>query len=102
MVHRSIHGVANASSMRFFVDAMASPMDNRDLSPWTSAGQVLMGNCGWSDERAPWSCKGRTAIDKLALYVKHFGCVEVDTSTYAIPSLYDGVRIWVYGWVEAL
>eukprot|EP00667_Euglena_gracilis_P014766 EG_transcript_15320 len=51
-----------------------------------------MGTCGWSAEDAPWG-RGRTAADKLAQYVRHFGCVELDTATYAIPAPHD-VQRW--------
>ena len=51
---------------------------------------VLMGTCGWSDESImrcgrfyPASCK--TSVDRLVHYSRRFPCVEVDTSTYAIP-----------------
>jgi hypothetical protein len=55
-------------------------------SPPGQAGQapgpaVIHGTCGWSSTPFP----ARGAADKLRHYSRHFGCVEVDTSTYAIP-----------------
>lgn len=51
---------------------------------------VLMGTCGWTDDTLikcsrfyPSSVK--TAVDRLRHYSRHYPCVEVDTSTYAIP-----------------
>eukprot|EP00249_Psilotum_nudum_P030668 c43542_g1_i1 orf=266-1651(-) len=55
------------------------------------ARKVLMGTCGWSDHTLmkcgkfyPGSV--HTSEDRLRHYSTHFPCVEVDTTTYAIPS----------------
>ena len=58
------------------------------------AGKVVMGTCGWSDPGLvkcgrfyPCTVKVSTPSDaKLPFYASRFPCVEVDTSTYAIPS----------------
>ncbi|CAM6104910.1 unnamed protein product [Calypogeia fissa] len=64
--------------------------------------KVLMGTCGWSDHTLlrcgrfyPASVK--SAEDRLQHYSRHFPCVEVDTSTYAIPS-----PVSVGRWVNAV
>eukprot|EP00892_Ulva_mutabilis_P001030 jgi/Ulvmu1/10928/UM007_0107.1 len=55
------------------------------------SGRVLHGTCGWSDASIvscgrfyPRSVK--TSADKLAVHCRTFGCVEVDSSCYSIPS----------------
>ena len=60
----------------------SSPMEAA-VAPDRS-GLVVQGTMGWSDAGAPWA-RARSAREKLALYARSFGCVEVDTSTYAIP-----------------
>ena len=55
---------------------------------------VVQGTCSWSDSSIvrcgrfyPASIRSSSsAAEKLAHYCRRFGCVEVDTSTYAIPS----------------
>ena len=56
-------------------------------SPDTT-GRLVQGMCGWGSPHQhlsvyPTSCK--SAEDRLEVYSRHFGCVEVDSSTYAIP-----------------
>ncbi|CAM9170529.1 unnamed protein product, partial [Ectocarpus fasciculatus] len=63
--------------------------------------KVIQGTCGWTDSSLI-SCKrfypagAKTTNDKLHHYSRGggFGCVEVDSSTYAIPS-----KQIVAGWV---
>lgn len=60
-----------------------------DTSP-TSPGSFLTGTCGWSDETMFrcgrfYSSSCKTSLERLTFYSRLFGCVEVDTSTYAIP-----------------
>lgn len=50
-----------------------------------------MGTCGWSDVSLQrcgrfYPPGTRTPEDRLRHYSSHFSCVEVDTSTYAIPT----------------
>ncbi|EFN56805.1 hypothetical protein CHLNCDRAFT_144326 [Chlorella variabilis] len=59
-------------------------------APPPGAPVVVHGTCGWSDASLvrcgrfyPPGVRG--SEDKLRHYSRHFGCVEVDTSTYAIP-----------------
>ena len=59
-----------------------------------AAGRIVFGTCGWSDSGAPWARSGKSAAEKLPSYHVHFGCVEVDTSTYHIPSPRQ-VAAWV-------
>jgi hypothetical protein len=64
-------------------------------------GEVVYGLCGWSDPSIV-ACKRfypprcRTSIDKLSHLSRCgvFGCIEVDSSTYAIPAPADVSR-WV-------
>lgn len=69
------------------------PRPPRPMSsvPDVGAGVVLQGTCGWSDEsilrsRRFYPSSVRTSEDRLFHYARHFPCVEVDSSTYAIPS----------------
>lgn len=54
------------------------------------SGWVVSGTCSWSDPSIaktgfyPRGCK--SASDKLPVYSKHWAAVEIDTSTYALPS----------------
>ncbi|MCO5579423.1 hypothetical protein L7F22_033278 [Adiantum nelumboides] len=61
--------------------------------------KVLMGTCGWSDQTLLkcgrfYPASVRSAEDRLRHYSTHFPCVEVDTSTYAIPSIVS-VKAWL-------
>jgi len=61
-----------------------------DTSP-TSQGSFLTGTCGWSDETLLrcgrfYSSSTKSSLERLSFYARLFPCVEVDTSTYAIPS----------------
>ena len=51
---------------------------------------VLHGTCGWTDEslaKSGWFPAACTSsLDRLRHFSRHFPCVEVDTSTYAIPA----------------
>ncbi|KAL1500473.1 hypothetical protein AB1Y20_013130 [Prymnesium parvum] len=54
-------------------------------------GSLRMGSCGWTDDSLArcarfYPSSARTAIDRLRHYSRRFACVEIDTSTYAIPS----------------
>ena len=68
------------------------------------AGKLVMGTCGWSDPGLvkcgrfyPSTVKVGTPSDaKLPFYASRFPCVEVDTSTYAIPSAARAAR-----WADA-
>lgn len=64
--------------------------------------KVLMGTCGWSDDTLLrcgrfYPASVRSAEDRLRHYSTHFPCVEVDTSTYAIPS-----KVSVRRWLQAV
>lgn len=64
--------------------------------------KVLMGTCGWSDHTLLkcgrfYPASVRSAEDRLRHYSTHFPCVEVDTSTYAIPS-----KVSVRRWLQAV
>lgn len=69
--------------------------------PKLITGKIVQGTCGWTD-RSLISCRrfypmgAKTSNDKLHHYSRGggFGCVEVDSSTYAIPNK-DIVRGWV-------
>ncbi|KAI5071310.1 hypothetical protein GOP47_0013561 [Adiantum capillus-veneris] len=68
----------------------------------TRARKVLMGTCGWSDQTLLkcgkfYPASVRSAEDRLRHYSTHFPCVEVDTSTYAIPSIAS-----VKGWLRSV
>lgn len=60
---------------------------------------VLTGSCGWTDDTI-FKCgrfyprSARTAVDRLRHYSRFFSCVEIDTSTYAIPRPHQ-VREWM-------
>ena len=63
------------------------------------AAPVWMGTCGWTDDTLvrcgkfyPRSAK--TAVERLAHYSRSYPCVEIDTSTYAIPRPHQ-VREWM-------
>ncbi|KAL4444143.1 hypothetical protein ABPG75_011880 [Micractinium tetrahymenae] len=64
------------------------------VPPQLALGAVLHGTCGWSDASLvkcgrfyPASIKaGSSSEEKLRHYSRAFANVEVDTSTYAIPS----------------
>lgn len=60
---------------------------------------VVQGTCGWTDESIaacgrvyPRGVKG--AAERLPVYSKIFGCVEIDTSTYAIPRV-NRINSWL-------
>lgn len=58
-----------------------------------------MGTCGWTDDTllqcARFYAPGtRTPIARLKQYARTFPCVEIDTSTYAIPRP-EQVREWM-------
>lgn len=60
-------------------------------------GRLVQGMCGWGSPHQnlsvyPNSCK--SAEDRMEVYGKHFGCVEVDSTTYAIPPP-AAVQRWV-------
>jgi uncharacterized protein YecE (DUF72 family) len=61
--------------------------------------EVLMGTCGWTDDTLIrcgrfYPASTKTAVDRLRHYSRSFPCVEIDTSTYAIPRQ-DQVREWL-------
>ena len=58
-------------------------------APLDLAGRLVQGTCGWGSPHQhlsvyPASC--RSAEDRLEIYSRHFGAVEVDSTCYAIPS----------------
>lgn len=62
-----------------------------------TTGKLVQGTCGWGSPHQhlsvyPSSC--RSAEDRLEVYCKHFGCVEVDSTCYAIPSP-ESVKRWI-------
>ncbi|KXZ47375.1 hypothetical protein GPECTOR_36g96 [Gonium pectorale] len=64
----------------------ASPLPNAS----TAKGLVLFGTCGWSDDSILrcgrfYPAWVKSAEQRLEFYGTHFPCVEVDSSTYAIP-----------------
>ena len=64
-----------------------------------AARKVVQGNCGWSDQSLSscgkyFSSKSLSSVDKLKYLSKTFGCIEVDSSTYAIPSI-SSVQKWI-------
>jgi uncharacterized protein YecE (DUF72 family) len=66
----------------------------------TPSGFVVSGTCGWSDESLakcgkfyPRMLANKNAAERLAFYSKRFATVEIDTSTYAIPSP-ERIRDW--------
>lgn len=61
-------------------------------------GKVLMGTCGWSDESIlrcgrfyPSGIK--TAEERLAVYSKHFPCVEVRGRSSSMPHAHLDLRL---------
>lgn len=65
--------------------------------------KVIFGTCGWADStlgncKKFYPPKTTSSTEKLAYYSRNggFGTVEVDSSSYAIPS-----RAAVQGWVES-
>ena len=64
---------------------------------WWPPAAVLHGLCGWTDESLakstffPAGCK--SSLDRLRHVSHMMPCMEVDTSTYAIPSA-DNTRKW--------
>ena len=66
-------------------------------APLDLAGRLVQGTCGWGSPHQhlsvyPASC--RSAEDRLEVYSRHFGAVEVDSTCYAIPSA-KVVERWV-------
>ena len=54
-----------------------------------TTGRLVQGTCGWGSPHQhlsvyPASC--RSAEDRLEVFSRHFGCVEVDSTCYAIPA----------------
>jgi uncharacterized protein YecE (DUF72 family) len=87
---------SNSSSKSSSASSSSTPRDE-SITP-TSRGSFLTGSCGWSDESLarcarfyPASCK--SSLQRLTHYSRFFPCVEVDTSTYAIPSK-DQAKSW--------
>ncbi len=64
-----------------------------------SGGKVVFGMCGLSDPSLV-SCgkffpsKSLDFKEKLQYYSKHFGCIEIDSSSYAIPSK-ESIQSWL-------
>ena len=62
-------------------------------------GKVVFGLCGLSDPSLV-SCgkffpsKSLDFKEKLQYYSKHFGCIEIDSSSYAIPSK-ESIQSWL-------
>lgn len=61
-------------------------------------GRLVHGSCGWAAKSQNLSiytsAEMSSGVARLPKYSEHFGCVEVDSSTYAIPSP-DVVTRWV-------
>lgn len=79
--------------------AGAASVDDNTPCETALAVPCYMGTCGWTDDTllqcgrfyAPGT---RTPIARLKQYARSFPCVEIDTSTYAIPRR-DQVREWM-------
>ena len=60
------------------------------VDSWWAAASVVHGTCGWTDESLARSSffppAAKTSLERLRHYASRMPCVEVDTSTYAIPS----------------
>lgn len=57
--------------------------------------KVLLGTCGWSydDWEASFYESGLPKRDRLEVYARHFGTVEIDSTFYAIPPM-KTVQSW--------
>lgn len=70
----------------------SSSAELTSATPTWPAATVLHGLCGWTDEGLtrsgfyPAAAKTSSA-EQLRHYSRHLPCVEVDTSTYAIPTV---------------
>lgn len=75
------------------VDASSKAFDDACLR-----GRLVHGSCGWAAKNQNLSiytsAEMSSGVARLPKYSEHFGCVEVDSSTYAIPSP-DVVTRWV-------
>ena len=75
------------------VDASPKAFDDACLR-----GRLVHGSCGWAAKNQNLSiytsAEMSSGVARLPKYSEHFGCVEVDSSTYAIPSP-DVVTRWV-------
>jgi uncharacterized protein YecE (DUF72 family) len=75
------------------VDASSKAFDEACLH-----GRLVHGSCGWAAKNQNLSiytsAEMSSGVARLPKYSEHFGCVEVDSSTYAIPSP-DAVTRWV-------
>ena len=66
----------------------------------STMGKVVFGMCGLSDPSLV-SCgrffpsKSLDFKEKLQYYSKHFGCIEIDSSSYAIPSK-ESIQSWLH------
>ena len=82
--HADASGDASAQSEAAAVDA------------WWAAASVVHGTCGWTDESLARSSffppAAKTSLERLRHYATRMPCVEVDTSTYAIPSAESTAR----------
>ena len=76
-------------------DASAPP-DVTASDSWWAAASVVHGTCGWTDESLARSSffppAAKTSLERLRHYASRMPCVEVDTSTYAIPSAESTAR----------
>lgn len=58
-------------------------------------GKALLGTCGWSydDWQGSFYPQGLSKRDRLEVYARRFGTVEIDSTFYAIPAL-QTVQSW--------
>lgn len=84
---------------------MRPPVPADENDPTTSAftpsalhGRLVHGTCGWASKSQVLSVYTKedasSGEKRLPVYSERFGCVEVDSTTYAIPSS-EVVRRWV-------
>ena len=82
--HADASGDASAQSEAAAVDS------------WWAAASVVHGTCGWTDESLARSSffppAAKTSLERLRHYASRMPCVEVDTSTYAIPTAESTAR----------
>jgi len=78
------------------VDGGARPSSSFD--PSALHGRLVHGTCGWASKSQNLSFYTSSELSsgdrRLPSYAERFGCVEVDSTTYAIPTR-DVVQRWV-------
>ncbi|KAG2496693.1 hypothetical protein HYH03_005110 [Edaphochlamys debaryana] len=70
--------------------SLPSSTDRAVSAQGATSGRVWFGTCGWTDDSILrcgrfYPAGVKTAEQRLEVYGRHFPCVEVDSSTYAIP-----------------